>query len=392
MNTRLQEAGMLLKWITNGSEAVHRATSEHERDAIFRFRYRVYVDELGKDVSSADHEHRRIHDLADDAPGTVLFYTGSLDDIGGTVRVQVWRPGTLTPDVRDKYTLEMFPAIDRHAVCETTRLVVTRDLRGRLIVPALAKAGFEHFAPMPGYFCFANCAPGLVRAYRRLGYRPYDGRLISVGDGLRIPMVLVTSDRAYLREMHSPVLALCKRTFQADGVPPIELAPYADVLHAAAASFEVDSDDVWRMVQDELVGSSPAPSRLFQGISTRGVRKLTEKGFAMEVDSQQVITRESLLEREIFVILDGQFEVLEHGRRVRVLEKGEVFGEIAFFLDSGRRTATIRSITAGRLLILRRRFIDELLEEDPALAARLLQNLGRVLAARLAYRILQQPA
>jgi CRP-like cAMP-binding protein len=64
--------------------------------------------------------------------------------------------------------------------------------------------------------------------------------------------------------------------------------------------------------------------------------------------------------------------------------RGEVFGEIALLADEGRRKATIRSLCPGRLLVLRRRFLAELMQEDPVLASRLLMNLSRILAGRLA--------
>ena len=39
---------------------------------------------------------------------------------------------------------------------------------------------------------------------------------------------------------------------------------------------------------------------------------------------------------------------------------GDLFGEIAFFSESGERTATVRALSDCKLLVLRQKFLDEL--------------------------------
>lgn len=42
------------------------AQSEHDREEVFRFRYTVYVEELGRYRRSADHRGRRLIEPEDD--------------------------------------------------------------------------------------------------------------------------------------------------------------------------------------------------------------------------------------------------------------------------------------------------------------------------------------
>ncbi len=50
----------------------------------------------------------------------------------------------------------------------------------------------------------------------------------------------------------------------------------------------------------------------------------------------------------MYVILDGAFEVeAGGGRRLALLEKGDLFGEVAFFTEAGERTASVRAVTAS---------------------------------------------
>jgi CRP-like cAMP-binding protein len=64
------------------------------------------------------------------------------------------------------------------------------------------------------------------------------------------------------------------------------------------------------------------------------------------------------------------------------LEKGDLFGEVAFFRASGKRSATVKALTDGRLLVLRRKFLKEMAKRDPDTAFNILFNLGSMLSER----------
>jgi CRP-like cAMP-binding protein len=59
-------------------------------------------------------------------------------------------------------------------------------------------------------------------------------------------------------------------------------------------------------------------------------------------------------------------------------------GEVAFLGSPGLRTATVRALRPSRLLVLRRRFLDDLARRDPRAAYAVSRNLARVLADRFA--------
>jgi hypothetical protein len=84
--------------LVDALDQVHVAENEDERDAVFRFRYSVYVEELGRKLGNADHRSRRVHDEEDDQPYSMLLYTADDDgDLNGSIRVRYWRPGEV-PD------------------------------------------------------------------------------------------------------------------------------------------------------------------------------------------------------------------------------------------------------------------------------------------------------
>lgn len=93
------------------------------------------------------------------------------------------------------------------------------------------------------------------------------------------------------------------------------------------------------------------------------------------------------LDQSLYLVLEGQLEVLaEHGRRrhrrIAVVAEGSVIGELSFF-DGQARSALVRAMTPAVLAELSPAEFDSLAAADPALARRLLFDLGRILAQRL---------
>jgi len=375
---------LLSKWLS-GLEKVLLASSAAEREAIFRFRYEIYVDELSKDLAVADHQRRCIED-GDDQQGD-LFYTRAKGRVTGTVRLLIRQPGQIPTRTAERYSLDLFPGLDALPVAELSRLLIDRSFRGSLILPAFARALFEHLSQRGVHFVFAYCAPGLVRAYRQLGFRPYASALISGRDGMRVPLVNVLSDLAYMQRVGSAVLPLAKRYYHGNDAPPApDLSAYRQVLEPGPLPFEVEPETVWQNLQRHLLEEETQEARgsFLDTLPQASVRKLAGKGFVMEVPAGRTVVRQDLVEREMFFILDGVFVVELGGKLIAQLHRGDVFGEIALLVEEGRRTATIRCLDPGRVLVLRRRFLDELMHDDPALAARILFNLSRTLAERLA--------
>jgi CRP/FNR family cyclic AMP-dependent transcriptional regulator len=97
-------------------------------------------------------------------------------------------------------------------------------------------------------------------------------------------------------------------------------------------------------------------------------------------------------DQSLYLVLEGQLEVLaEHGRhryrRIALVTAGSVIGELSFF-DGGARSALVRAVAPSVLAEMSLAEFDSLAAANPALARRLLFDLGRILAGRL--RVAQQ--
>jgi len=95
--------------------------------------------------------------------------------------------------------------------------------------------------------------------------------------------------------------------------------------------------------------------------------------------------------REIFLILEGSFQVVapgdeaDHAKRKRILAilaRGDVFGEISF-LTEGIRCTSVRSMENSLVLIMNAKSLDHLDCTQPKLACKVFRNLAGIVARRL---------
>ena len=91
------------------------------------------------------------------------------------------------------------------------------------------------------------------------------------------------------------------------------------------------------------------------------------------------------LDRSFFVISQGSFDVLvpsdDGPKRVRVLEPGDLFGEVGFF-DGLPRSADVVALEEAEALVLTQAAFQRLRLTHPRLALRFVLDLGRILGER----------
>jgi len=92
-------------------------------------------------------------------------------------------------------------------------------------------------------------------------------------------------------------------------------------------------------------------------------------------------------EDEMFVVLDGELEVLKQSRkgrfqRVAILGPPDAFGEMSI-IDVQPRSATVRAVAPTRLLRISSEDLDQLYRHDLKAYALIILNISRDLSRRL---------
>ncbi len=119
---------------------------------------------------------------------------------------------------------------------------------------------------------------------------------------------------------------------------------------------------------------------LFHGLSTRELREVRRAGEDVQFPQGETIVSEGLLASDFYLLLAGQAEVLMRGRRRRVLEPGDYFGEMSV-IDGGPRSATVRALTRVTALRLDRRAFLRLLDREGSIGRKILLVMSERLRA-----------
>jgi CRP-like cAMP-binding protein len=126
---------------------------------------------------------------------------------------------------------------------------------------------------------------------------------------------------------------------------------------------------------------------LFGGLGDEVLKELGGTLEVMDLDPGAVVFREAESGRDMFVLLDGEMEVLKHSKRkhearVAVLGPGDWFGEMSI-LDVMPRSATVRAVAPSRLLRITAQDLDSLYRRDLRSYALLVLNIAREMSRRL---------
>lgn len=176
------------------------AESAADREAVYRLRYRVYVEELGFRQAYADHGRKIVQDRLDAAAVVLLAEVGG--EVVGTVRTNVASNGDLGR-YAELHRLHELRDVALSQVTMTSKLIVDERYRQGRIARRLAHAIFGVGVSCGVLVDFIDCEARLLPLYERLGYRrtseePFEHPEL----GPRYPLCLWT-DATYLKSVGS---------------------------------------------------------------------------------------------------------------------------------------------------------------------------------------------
>lgn len=367
----------------SGPLRVATATTPEEREAVYRLRYRVFIDEMGwQRAPDADHERKiKTDDL--DAVASIYYLTDGTDVVAAVRTIRAADVGHY--HYAEAYGLDRFADLPPEAIQFTSALVVAPEWRGTRALGQLLTFVYEQGRQTPVWLGFIHCAPSLVALYEALGYRRFQSDVMESDTGLRIPLVLVVDDIDYLTRVRSPFARLATR-FPSDPEHGRWFATRFAEYAQPSCSRLMGSDEFWAYLTSQIhVEDHP----LLRGLSDTDTRRILRDGTILRIPRGQRVVRAGDAGPDMFMLLSGVAEVraaqMKPGGVPYVLETlgtGQIFGEMSFL--SGRpRTADVVALSDLELLSLNRTFLDRLTESIPTAASRLLLNLSVYLVDRL---------
>ncbi|MGH8927404.1 MAG: cyclic nucleotide-binding domain-containing protein [Acidimicrobiia bacterium] len=115
---------------------------------------------------------------------------------------------------------------------------------------------------------------------------------------------------------------------------------------------------------------------LFSGLSKRQLKDIARITDTVHFDAGYDIVVEDSPANFCCILVEGSVEVIKGGRRIAQMGPGELFGEMAV-IDSGPRSATVRSLTEVLTIQIPRRAFADVASSDPRIQMRMLEVLAR---------------
>ncbi len=125
---------------------------------------------------------------------------------------------------------------------------------------------------------------------------------------------------------------------------------------------------------------------LFDDLKSNELEQVAKYLRLIEFDANEMLFRESAKGEFACFIVDGELQVLkgEPGSEVEIatLTRGRSIGEMSI-IDRFPRSASVRSVTSGKLIMLHKDQFEELLDEHPRIGVRLLLRVSRLMSLNL---------
>jgi CRP-like cAMP-binding protein len=119
---------------------------------------------------------------------------------------------------------------------------------------------------------------------------------------------------------------------------------------------------------------------LFSRGTKRELAAVAAEADELVLPQGKALTTQGARGSEFVVIVDGSADVTKNGRRINQLRSGDFLGEIAL-ISGAARTATVKTTSDTRLLVLTDRAFKRLTGEMPSIQASVLRALSERLQA-----------
>lgn len=360
------------------------ASSDAEHDKIDRFRNSILVCEMDHRPGGVDAKSMMLRNAWDRSGAHI--YASRVDTVVGAMRRNLVGAVDMPSAARDAFQFDRFLAdFSPDSLTISSQPVLASAAAGEQAAALLYSYHYQTLRDQGTQFDFVSAPPAAIGLYEQIGYRRYGRNFLDAATGLRVPMVLVVEDIDHLRRIRSPLLQ------------PIQTVPSrTDAAEWFSAAFPEQSRFLNRRTMERsafwsmwgsIIRESPASrAQLFAGLTDAEVQLFLHETSIHRFSAGETVVRAGDVGDEMFVVLSGVAEaiVVEDGghRLLRGLQHGDVFGEVAMFLNS-IRSAYVRAITDVEVLVVSKEQLTDSLTTMPRIASRVLLNLVRCLCGHL---------
>jgi len=178
------------------------AQTKSQKQAAYRLRYRIYIEELNRKFLHNCQKTKSISDRYDNH-ATVMISHGK-NEMNGTLRVNIssW-------DVHLENRFGIFPSDSTFVYAYVDNFVLLPEYRKTKLALQYIIRVFEYGVDRKVDLCLIESAPELLEMYQKLGFTPY--RTVEKDGNIRYQMALKPFDLYHLKESKSLFFSIMKR-------------------------------------------------------------------------------------------------------------------------------------------------------------------------------------
>lgn len=358
------------------------AENNDEKNTVFKFRYQVYIKEIGiQDVKPNDIHENLMYDELDLDNSSITVYASRNRKVIGTLRISIWQKNNLPSDIKAKYHIDepILKLVDTIAELRFFQIAVNyrKGILALALFNALYEACGKHSATLPDII-FCDAFIGLTPYYEKIGCYLYTKKS-PLENVFLTPLALNPYDIKYfflkksisryitfwhlhsIKKRFSRNIYLQKAKTYIDLIPrfPIYLTP------EEKAAFRANFD-------------SKEKCEIYDFITS-----ILKKSVTLTIRKNTVLIKMDMVEYDMFLLIQGTVAVYINNIEVARLSPGDILGEISIFSPKHKRQADIKCLSDIEVILIPRNLLSKLENRDPKNAIKFLRILGASLSKKL---------
>ncbi|BBB90091.1 MAG TPA: cyclic nucleotide-binding domain-containing protein [Methylomusa anaerophila] len=357
----------------NDEVSIHVAHSQAEKREIYKFRYRVLAEGMGKFIKKNKQNFGMISDCMDEY--SQLLYAQSNLGIIGTLRVMFGNMGQFPQDLTKTFYMEKFQTLvdgSNQTFCLATKLSIEKKYRGSQVLYMLTAKAYEMIRTNHVKFTFTGCNPHLIPLYEQLGFRKFSRNFTDPGYGLLVPLIMVVEDVEHFRAVRSPFYRVARELSNDNQWGQAFLHAFPEAARYINSQL-IRKDDLWKIVTKKLGESPLAAVPLLAGLSQDESAVLLHSGVVVTCYEADCLVSPGEVSNEVFILLTGALLTDSAGVQ-RLIQPGESFGGTGL-TEPRPQYATISAAADSEVLVIPRQGFERFCRRQPQAGHQIIRNL-----------------
>lgn len=330
------------------------AQTTAEKEAIFQFRYNVYVREMDKHRIDVDTYHKMISDVLDD--WSINIYAETNGVVIGVNRLNIAPAKKFPKDIANFLNLDHFINLgglaENENVTFMTKLMVDKAYRNSPLLYSLLSKSYELFSEYDIQFGFGACNLHLLRLYEQIGLHRYSKNFIDGGYGLLFPIVMLGDDIDHFRRVRSPLYRLARKK-QYLNLDKVKW--FYDVFQKNSNIINsqlISANDLWAFLCTTLKNS---PTNIFPILSNLSIEEakifLHDCGIIINCQPNDMLTVQGEVSYSHTILLNGKLQSKTLINPKKYYVAGNYFGANGL-IEQNKHTEDIVAVTTSQVLVL----------------------------------------